>query len=54
MGWPDLAAVTAQLHDLGKYADQFQRRVRGDRLSAKDHSSAGAAVLITRYRQPQR
>ncbi|NMA25051.1 MAG: CRISPR-associated endonuclease Cas3'', partial [Clostridiales bacterium] len=34
----------ALYHDLGKYSDKFQRRIRGEKIQV-DHSSAGAKYL---------
>lgn len=45
------AQVAALLHDLGKYADQFQRRLIDPREAGRDHWSAGAAILLTCYRR---
>lgn len=46
-GCADQSHAIGLLHDLGKYADQFQRRVRGDpNEPGKDHWRAGAAVLL--------
>lgn len=50
----EVAAVAGRLHDLGKYADAFQRRIRtengftahieGDSSGPRDHSTAGAIL----------
>lgn len=47
----DAAFITGIVHDLGKYASQFQRRLRDPRVTSKDHWSAGAAVCLRVYRQ---
>jgi CRISPR-associated helicase Cas3/CRISPR-associated endonuclease Cas3-HD len=39
------------LHDLGKYADQFQRRLRDNREPARDHWTAGALALLTCHKK---
>ncbi len=44
------AKVAGLLHDLGKYADQFQDRVRGIG-AGRDHASAGALVVARLYRK---
>lgn len=38
------ARAAGLLHDLGKYAPEFERRLRGDEVRV-DHSTAGAAML---------
>jgi len=47
--WQDEAMLAAILHDLGKYADLFQARLRGEE-SSLDHWSPGAWVALTEYR----
>ena len=42
--------VAGLLHDLGKYGDLFQRRLRNEE-SGIDHWSAGAWVSLTKYRE---
>ena len=50
----DLAYLAGLLHDLGKYSDQFQGRLRGDRQQV-DHSTAGAREVMTLFpKRPQR
>lgn len=44
--WVDEAHLAGLLHDLGKYADRFQRRLRGDD-SGLDHWSQGASLALT-------
>jgi len=46
--WADEAALAGLLHDLGKYGDLFQRRLKGEE-SGLDHWSAGAWVAL-KYR----
>ncbi len=46
--WNGEAALSGLLHDLGKYADSFQARLRGE-ASGLDHWSAGAWVALTQY-----
>jgi len=43
--WSNEAALAGLLHDLGKYADLFQARLRGEE-SGLDHWSAGAWVAL--------
>jgi CRISPR-associated endonuclease/helicase Cas3 len=43
--WNSEAAFAGLLHDLGKYADLFQARLRGE-VSGLDHWSAGAWVAL--------
>jgi len=47
-GRADLAAAAGLLHDLGKYTNQFQSRLKGSAESV-DHSTWGAKVAIERY-----
>ncbi len=47
--WKTEAALAAKLHDLGKYADRFQKRLRG-KDSGLDHWSQGAWLALTLYR----
>lgn len=49
-GGQDLAEVAGLLHDLGKYTDEFQRRIAGD-LIRVDHASRGAIEAVERYGQ---
>ncbi len=46
--WSSEAALAGLLHDLGKYADLFQARLRGEE-SGIDHWSAGAWVALSEY-----
>ncbi|MDR1204360.1 MAG: CRISPR-associated helicase Cas3' [Peptococcaceae bacterium] len=43
-GGEDIAYVCGLLHDLGKYSERFQRRIRGVSLRV-DHSTAGGQML---------
>ncbi len=46
-----LADVAGLLHDMGKYADQFQRRLEHPLTErARDHSMAGAAAILGCYK----
>jgi CRISPR-associated endonuclease/helicase Cas3 len=45
----DLARVAGLLHDLGKYTDDFQRRIAGDAIRV-DHATRGAMVAVERYK----
>ena len=44
----DLAYTAGLLHDLGKYSQEFQRRLEGTKISV-DHSTAGAKECRLRY-----
>ena len=44
--WRDEAHLAGLLHDLGKYADRFQRRLHGQD-SGLDHWSQGASLALT-------
>ena len=44
--WREEAHLAGLLHDLGKYADRFQRRLRGED-SGLDHWSQGASLALT-------
>ncbi|HBO1244594.1 CRISPR-associated endonuclease Cas3'' [Pseudomonas aeruginosa] len=47
-GGGELAALAGLLHDLGKYTDEFQRRIAGDAIRV-DHSTRGAILAVERY-----
>ncbi len=47
-GAQDLAHVAGLLHDLGKYTDDFQRRIAGDAIRV-DHATRGAMVAVERF-----
>ena len=49
-GGEDLARVAGLLHDLGKYTEEFQRRLCGDAIRV-DHATRGAMVAVDRYQQ---
>ncbi len=49
-GGEELAGVAGLLHDLGKYTDEFQRRISGDAIRV-DHATRGAMVAVDNYRQ---
>lgn len=46
--WKDEATLAGLLHDLGKYADLFQARLRGEEKGL-DHWSPGAWVALAEY-----
>ncbi|WP_404304572.1 CRISPR-associated endonuclease Cas3'' [Neorhodopirellula lusitana] len=47
LGWGSLAEVAADLHDLGKYTNYFNRYVRGQSgLPSRDHWTVGARVAL--------
>ena len=41
----ELAGLCARIHDMGKYSEAFQKRIRGGKLRP-DHSTAGAQALF--------
>lgn len=43
-----LARVAGLLHDLGKYTDDFQRRIAGDAIRV-DHATRGAMIAVERF-----
>jgi CRISPR-associated endonuclease/helicase Cas3 len=43
-----LATTAGKLHDLGKYTDAFQKRIRGDSQRV-DHATWGARIACERY-----
>lgn len=47
--WCEEARLAGLLHDLGKYGDLFQARLRGEE-SGLDHWSQGAWVALTKHR----
>lgn len=47
--WESLLFFCGRLHDIGKYSDAFQRRIRGS-SERVDHSTAGATVAMEEYR----
>jgi CRISPR-associated endonuclease/helicase Cas3 len=48
-GASEEAGIAGLLHDLGKYGDLFQRRLRNE-VRGIDHWSAGAWLALTRYK----
>lgn len=46
--WANEAGLAGLLHDLGKYADRFQRRLEGQD-SGLDHWSQGAWIALSKY-----
>lgn len=49
-GAGDAAHVAGLLHDLGKYGDLFQERLKG-KESGLDHWTAGASVCLARFKR---
>ncbi len=47
-GGGELAALAGLLHDLGKYTDEFRRRIAGEAICV-DHSTRGAMLAVERY-----
>lgn len=47
----DLARIAGLLHDLGKYTEEFQQRLRGSKVKV-DHSTHGALVAIQHCQNP--
>jgi CRISPR-associated endonuclease/helicase Cas3 len=47
-GASSLAEIAGLLHDLGKYSDEFQRRIAGEHVRV-DHSTRGAMVVAERF-----
>lgn len=47
--WVDEAQLAGLLHDLGKYGDRFQERLRGADQGL-DHWTQGAAIALVKYR----
>jgi len=47
-GGESIAEVAGLLHDLGKYTNEFQRRINGD-LIRVDHATRGAMLAVERY-----
>ncbi|MDR1183288.1 MAG: CRISPR-associated helicase Cas3' [Coriobacteriales bacterium] len=45
-GAGDLAYACGSVHDIGKYSDEFQRRINGANISV-DHSTAGAQLICS-------
>lgn len=45
------SAIAAWFHDLGKFADQMQNRLRGNDPQGKDHWSAGVVAVWSMYGQ---
>ena len=46
----DQASAAGMLHDVGKYTEEFQRRIAGEAISV-DHTTWGAKLAIERYGQ---
>jgi len=46
--WADEARLAGLFHDLGKYADRFQKRLKG-KDSGLDHWSQGAWIALSQH-----
>ena len=46
-----LAYILGMLHDIGKYQNSFQKRIRGKNIRV-DHSTCGAIEAMTHYQTP--
>lgn len=51
-GIAELARMAGTLHDIGKYAPEFQARLRGSRKPV-DHATAGAREVMRLYADPR-
>lgn len=49
-GQGSLGEIAGLLHDLGKYADQFQLRLHDSKVKGRNHSTAGVAVILKCYK----
>ncbi|MBN1559990.1 CRISPR-associated helicase Cas3' [candidate division KSB1 bacterium] len=49
-GEGNLGEIAGLVHDLGKYADQFQIRLHDSNVKGRDHSTAGAALILQCYK----
>lgn len=47
-GAQEFAALSGLLHDIGKYTNDFQRRIAGDAVRV-DHATRGAMLAVERY-----
>lgn len=45
----EFGRIAGLLHDIGKYSEQFQRRLRGEAIRV-DHSTAGAKEAVSLYK----
>ena len=46
--WAGIAYAAGLLHDIGKYSDKFQQRIRGVNVRV-DHSTAGAKTAVEKF-----
>lgn len=46
-----VCGLAGRLHDLGKFSDEFQRRLNGV-TTPVEHATAGAFIALTHYRSP--
>jgi len=51
LGIRSLAGAAGMLHDLGKYADQMQHRLRGKSELGRDHWSIGAYAALCKFQR---
>lgn len=47
----DLAYAAGKAHDIGKYQEGFQRRIRGENIRV-EHSTCGAIAVGEKYPKP--
>lgn len=52
VGWQDVGRAVGLLHDIGKYAAEFQDRLQGSHKRV-NHSTAGAEIALSYYRADQ-
>lgn len=45
LGLKEATALIGLYHDIGKYSDEFQKYIRGERTAKVDHSTAGAQLF---------
>lgn len=48
IGFGEIGSILGKMHDIGKYSDDFQRRIRGENIQV-DHATAGGKELEAMY-----